>query len=347
MNHLSLLVAISALLGCNGDVGIETRDDDDPSTPGGPRPPGAPGDPSCERIEVGAHPGEIPRIMIVLDKSRSMQTGNIWRPAVDAVEDLTERLNGAAEFGLTLFPNYTGSGLGVDPVLACTQGEVFVDLGPDHAGPIGDVLGDTRPDGNTPTRATLEEVRRATFDPDRERPVVLLVTDGAPNCPSAAPATCTCTSGQDPCSPEHCLDHQAVDAVSALAADGVSTYVIGFNTSDWTNILNEMAAAGATGHDTYFPVEDGPALEAALAEITGTLLSCSYELEEAPYDIQYVRVVVDGAEVEHESRNSERGWRIEGDTTIELVGEACDALRDTSRGHTVEIAVECDPVFLI
>jgi hypothetical protein len=345
MRTLVFLATVATCFACNGDVGIEV---DDGAPPGGPRPPGVPGDPSCQRIEVGAHPGEMPRIMIVLDKSRSMATGNIWRPAVSAVRDLTERLDGAAEFGLTLFPNYTGSLTGtVDPVAACTRGEVFLDVGPMNAGPIGDVLSMSSPDGNTPTRVTLEEVHRVSFDPDREPPVVLLVTDGAPNCAPAPPAVCECTAGSALCNPEHCLDHGAVDAVAALAADGLRTYVIGFNTSEWTNILNQMAAAGGTGHDTYFPVEDGPALEAALAEITGTLLSCSYELDEAPYDIQYVRVVVDGVEVEHESRDPARGWRLQGDTTIELVGDACDALRDTSRGHTVEIAVECDPVFLI
>jgi hypothetical protein len=266
---------------------------------------------------------------------------------VNAVTGLVERLDGQVDFGLALFPDYERERT-VDPLAACTTGGTLIEPMPNASDAISDVLDRTVPAGNTPTASTLATIAGAGIaDPDGRQTLLLLVTDGAPNCSAEPVSACTCTTSTSSCQPEHCLDNSAVDQVRSLAGSGVQTYVIGFRTSRWQEVLDAMAAAGGTGRDMHFPVENESELDAAFAEITGGVLSCSYELDSVPEDIQYVRVVVDGAEAQHESVMSGDGWRLVGDRTVEIIGPTCDALRDTSSGHTVEISVECDPVFLI
>lgn len=76
----------------------------------------------------------------------------------------------------------------------------------------------------------------------------------------------------------------------------LGTYVIGYDTGEWVEVLDRMAAAGDTGRSMHFPVGDQASLESALRAVAGSVVSCTYELV-PPGDVHYVRVTVDGVDV--------------------------------------------------
>jgi hypothetical protein len=206
----------------------------------------------------------------------------------------------------------------------------------------------------TPTATSLQAAGAALAASGLDgRFYVILITDGAPNCNAGlAGATCECV-GADPDScasqPKLCMDDdRTVAAITDLAGVGISTFVIGYDTSVWAPVLDRMAAAGGTSYTTHVEVTDQASLVTALGEIAGGLLSCTYELADAPGDYHYVRVVIDGHDVPHESVHPSgpgSGWRLVGDRTVEILGIECDALRLEGE-HDVTITRECDPVVL-
>ncbi|MBN8467211.1 adventurous gliding motility lipoprotein CglB [Corallococcus exiguus] len=123
--------------------------------------------------------------------------------------------------------------------------------------------GDGRPRGGTPTSASLQFAGSLlTADPDERDQIVILLTDGLPNCNdnnantgASAECRCTleeptqCTTPQSPYFKRGCLDKNAsVTAVETLKARKISTIVIGFgaetSAGDGPSVLNEMARAG-------------------------------------------------------------------------------------------------------
>jgi hypothetical protein len=306
----------------------------------------------CERVHDTR--GVAPNVQIVLDRSGSMiEDVDRWGPAVAALGDLTDALEGQIGFGLTVFPALSG-GCGTGDLRlapALNQGGAIVE---DLQGPSAPSIG-----GGTPTSATLAEVE-ALLTPLDGTSYVLLVTDGAPNCNSAAdPATCSCTREPDTyCrggdlgggaiiepQPALCLDDEATIAqVASLAGAGIRTFVIGYDTLEWSPTLDAMAAAGDTERDTHYPVSDGSALAAALEAISAFVVTCTFELSEAPPRAEYVSVTVDGTPVANvDVVDGDSGWRLEGDRVVTLVGDWCRAVSDGGE-HSIEIVRECEPV---
>jgi hypothetical protein len=180
------------------------------------------------------------RAMIVLDKSSSMVTGTIngtpkWDIAVDAVNGLGNAYESSIELGLTLFP---------DPA-QCAPGKVHVEPALGMAGAISAALAEPPPEsGNwTPMAQTLEAAASepSLMDPSSTRYVVL-VTDGWQWCSPYDPAT----------------RFDGVEAVEALLANGVTTFVVGFGGAVDTLALNKMAVAAGTALPGCDPQGDSP-----------------------------------------------------------------------------------------
>jgi hypothetical protein len=311
-------------------------------------------DNTCESIQIDSDP--VPtHVLVTLDASASMyQPGNNidrWNPAVEAVQNVTGSLEGRLRFGLMRFP-------GEPSTSSCSTGKVAVPTSLDNASDIEDALsGDpgTLTGGGTPTAVSLAEAGNELDKASGDK-YVLLVTDGAPACNSDLdPETCTCVvppsapSREEACNlPENCLDDErTLTTIQDLASQGIGTYVIGFDTDRWSGVLDEMAAAGNTGRDTHIPVGDQSTLESALRDVSESTVPCTYELDMAPSDIQYVRVELDGTMVDHVSVSEDgSGWQLSGDKTVELVGGTCDTIQDGTQ-HQLNITVECEPVQLI
>ena len=299
-------------------------------------------DSACDRLRVEAM-RESSNVLIVLDRSGSMVTddgwGHVtdrWTPAVEAIQAVTTALEDRIAFGLMLFgsDNECGTGTIATPPALGSAGAIADAL----AGRPASVTG-----GGTPTASSLLRARDALMGLEG-RSHVLLVTDGAPNCNAALDGRgCRCTAAS--CiNSGNCLDDIAtVDAIGQLATAEIPTFVIGYGTSDWADVLDAMASAGATGLDTHLAVEDRATLEATLSDIAESIVSCTFELDSLPEDLDYVRVSIDDATVPRTDDPSADGWRRTTTTTVELQGDACATLRD-GNPHGVEIVVECRPV---
>jgi hypothetical protein len=307
-------------------------------------------DAACEAIDVRALPGTA-NVLVVLDRSSSMyreaSTGiegvDRWKGAVTALREVTATLDDRVNFGLMLFANPDA------PAGSTLCGAGKVDVAP-AAGTAGAIAAELTGDPNTltgswtPTAVSLDAARVALSSVEG-RSYVLLVTDGAPNCNDALNASTCRYAGNIPNNPRLCVDDvRTVAAVEALAAAGIPTFVVGYETSEWADVLDRMAAAGGTAYPEHIEVSDGPSLTSALGDIAGSIVSCSYDLEEVPV-IQYVQVTLDGADVQHESVSTGPGaWRLTGERTVELTGAACDTLRDGGT-HSLRIVRQCYELF--
>ncbi len=181
--------------------------------------------------------------------------------------------------------------------------------------------------GGTPTAATLAALL-PTLVAIPGRTVVLLATDGGPNCNPKAdcdatkcipniegapecPATVNCCSAASLYGPTQCLDDDAtVRAIESLFSRGIKTYVVGIpGSAPYASLLNALAVAGGTARTgmaaSYYDVEHISELDDVLASIGATVtLSCRVELAAPPPDSHLVNVYLDGQPVKY----GPNGW---------------------------------------
>ncbi len=278
---------------------------------------GSGGSIDCDTQNINAR-GNPPDILIVLDRSLSMQLGLRWGPSTAAVEMLTSEFENTVQFGLMTFPS--GNSI-------CDPGKLDVPVAPMNASAVNGFIDMTAPTGFTPTADTLSAALAALGD--RSKPVadgiatpayVLLVTDGEPQCPT-----------------EVNMGPRTLEAVKALTKAGIKTYVIGYNLAMGAQLMNQMAQAGGTDH--YFEVSNQQELSDAFHEVTKDVVRCDFTLDQEPSDPSYVRVTIDGQTVE---LNATDGWVIDG-KKVTLQNGSCDTLKDGGN-HLLQVQVECDPV---
>ena len=331
----------TALPVIQGDAGTSSRYDGDASSDGRCTP---------KTVHSDLEPADI---LVVLDRSTSMQEnddGNVdrWTPSKEAVQAVTSSLDSQIRFGLMVFPGGPkeggglggGGGGGPGGGTTCEPGQLEVPIALDTAGEIEGALDGMGLLAGTPTPATLREAHEVlgsgleTPDAPPKRKFVLLVTDGAPNCTNDVVSR----------APDPVAVQDSVDEIESLAADGIKTYVVGYDTQgdpDLEPALNRMAVAGGTGDSEHRPVEDRASLEKTFAEIAGGAISCSYRLESKPSDPSYVLVQVDGEQL---NLNDPNGWVLSKDgQTVTVQGEPCDLLRNGG-AHALTVQILCDKV---
>jgi len=271
---------------------------------------------------------EPPNVYFVIDRSGSMQEIVDGQMKYDAVATasvaLVRRLGAQVNVGAAVFPG---------PLLddGCGTGEEVLPTQPGDPLQVGACAADgdvtrafsrtislpsgTLPIGGTPTGATLARLR-PTLAALPGRTVVILATDGGPNCNSAA--TCdaskcipniehspSCMDGVNCCSPAlygpaSCLDDVAtLAAVGALAQRGIKTYVVGIpGSAPYATLLDELARTGGTARPAsgaaYYEVDHLTELDDILAAIGSTVvLSCHLHLETPPREMSLVNVYLD------------------------------------------------------
>ena len=321
-----------------------------------------------------------PNVYFVVDRSGSMGApieGSVlskYQAARAAITGLLRSIGHRVRYGATVFPpkldpDTCGPG---EEIFSTVRGDPAACSVPGVPGPLLSNfalrLASFTPDGSTPTAATLDALLPTLVELEGETSVIL-VTDGAPNCnfeASCSAEDCTlnienvsvgnhaCTSGYNCCDPAntgpngpgYCADGDATEnAIEALAAEGIETYVIGMPGAEpYAALLNRLAAAGGTARGAeidYYAVGDASALRDALYDIgTGIAIRCSIDLEAPPEDSTRVNVYFDGAVVPGDDPD---GWVWDGDRRIEVRGEACDRLRS---GEILEARVVfgCDTI---
>lgn len=325
----------------------------------------------CMATTVGTGRGS-PDMLIVLDRSGSMRMGGVnrWDPSVSGIKAITASLGDRISFGLMAFPG-TGSGGGgttggaascngiTDPFQylaciamnaggggggtqggsSCQAGSLNVPIAPNNAAVIAAALDAMRPNGATPTAVTLEAAHAelgaaggGTPDQAGISRYVLLVTDGAPNCSGGS------NGGQDSAAVD-----ASVAAIAAMAADGIKTYVLGYGTQNDPQLksaLDRMAVAGNTGDSMHRPVEDEASLVSTFEQISGSVISCNFKLDNTVMDPRKVKVTLDQKQLNIDTAD---GWVLGADfKTVTLQGKACQTIKE--EGHLVNVTVQCEPV---
>jgi hypothetical protein len=228
---------------------------------------------------------ERPNLYFVLDRSGSMketmpnpltgaQTGK-WVAAQRAIYDVLFAMGHRVAYGAAVYPRYGN-------IDSCDAGgEVYRLAAGDSVtyarkgleGPnlrrFMDAISKYGPEGATPTSATLEKLVEPLLAV-AGRTVVILATDGAPNCNAQAvcdaahcipnlegaalPNGGACDAEYNCCQsgayygPPSCIDADAsVAPVQELAERGIATYVIGLPGSEaYAAVLERLAIAGGT-----------------------------------------------------------------------------------------------------
>ena len=310
----------------------------------------ASGPPSCDAGNTGDVCGcldlpllaDPPNMFFLLDRSGSMTDENKWATIRTVIATVIHNIGPRGRFGAGVFPDpkSTDSCAPGIQVMPLEQGDAPAGTwGPTAAAFTFDT--DLSASGGTPTAATITALQPAlTAFPGKT--FVILATDGGPNCDSAVtcdssacianiesdtdctPGGANCCTGEEAI---NCLDSAAtVSAITALAAAGVPTYVIGVpGSGPYGALLNQMALAGGTARPTnpyYFPVDTADAadftstLSTVAAKITAT---CELTLSQAPPDPTQVNVYLDGSVVPQDPTN---GWTLSG-ATVTLQGTTC------------------------
>jgi Mg-chelatase subunit ChlD len=311
-------------------------------------------------------------MLIVLDRSGSMKNGNVnrWDPSVMALKMITSSFGASVNFGLLAFPGKastpppmptqdcstitdlvaqiaciaTEAAGGVARADTCVAGSVEVPIGANNGMAIGAALDRMAPEGATPTAVSLKAAHDAigsgmtVLDDAPKAKYVLLVTDGAPNCSNTGS-----TGGRG-------FDNQAVDQsvaeITAMAKDGVKTFVIGYNTKSDAQLsaaLDRMAQAGGTGDKQHHAIEDGNSLLTEFQKIAGAAASCELVLNMVPANPSFVQVKLDDQQI---NLNDPNGWTISADRRrVTLQGNACSAVAGKEH-HQVSVRVLCEPVVL-
>lgn len=290
-----------------------------------------------------------PLIYLVLDRSGSMLDLDDGVTRYEKVRiatlDLVSSLGALVRVGLTLFPS-PDAGAGTE----CMGG---VEVYPPTVNPGSnfDNALDTQPLGGTPVAATLQNIRPLLLQHPQPR-VVILATDGGPNCNNIEcdEANCIpnivgdCPLAGNCCEPpngtwQNCLDRlPTLDAIQAIVDEGTPVYVVGIPGSEFfASVLNQMALWGSVPVEGqaqyYYRVDDLDSLGEVFKGIASELVSCEFDLSDPPETQDQTNVYFDGEVVPLDPEN---GWVWVDEDTIELVGGACATLKD---GQVVEVQI--------
>jgi hypothetical protein len=329
-------------------------------------------DPGCTAASQTATLRTV-NMLILLDKSGSMgkpglgSTTSKWEAMNNALTTALNKARLTINFGLDLFPRAdvasacTGDTCCATPALGDPL-TVPVGPGADTVPTILNTLASTTPGGGTPMAAALSRALNyytagdgAGLAGDK---YVLLVTDGGPNCDTAAVPSCeatACTRNLDPdpncnlntncCSTAalavNCLDDGSVNTqIQALALAGIKTIVVGIPGSDpYVQYLNLFAQSGekpnpaANATTAYYAVAESAGstgLADTLHAITIDLVkSCVITYTTPPQDPEQVTVLVNCNPVPRDPTDGGDGsyWTLDqAAKTITLGGPTCNTI---------------------
>jgi hypothetical protein len=267
-----------------------------------------------------------PEILLVLDRSSSMErkpegapvgsVATLWTDALGAVDEVVKATQMAVHWGLKMFPTPTGCMVidGVETPNAPNNYDMVIGKAR-TAGTNNTTTGT----GGTPTDTAMTKATTFLKGLTSKNPkYIVLATDGEPTCAAGASA------GLGQAGPA------AVNAITAAAAAGFKTYVVGIAIGGSLATLNEMAVAGGVPRNDptnkFYPVANRADLTAALQVITGQVSNCVFPLDKAPPDKDAVKVTVDNERV---PPNAMEGWSYTSpqNTAIQLNGTWCERVK--------------------
>ena len=189
--------------------------------------------------------------------------------------------------------------------------------------------------GMRPTRGAIDRVTaRLGLNGASDPRVILLITDGMPNCsPGASDAQADDVAG-------------SITSISDARANGTSTFVVGLGISGvpTDTALSNMAIAGGSarsGSPAYFPSSSSADLVATMNALVASM-ACEFSLPPAANDgtIWYDDIGVSAGDYAIPQDLSD-GWSYTDAThaTIQLHGSACATVQSTR--YAVTISFRC------
>lgn len=258
----------------------------------------------CDGVAFEATPVR-PNMLIVLDRSVSMDEsggtgGSKWTIAENSLNGLLDEYGTRARFGLNMFADDGW----------CGSGYTSVPPGDDTESDIRDDVASADPDSNTPIVATMASLVGYSGLMETTRPnYVLLLTDGAESCDDFTTESVTDLREQD---------------------QPVKTFVVGFGSGVNEDQLNALATEGGTalaGDTKYYQADNASQLNTAIDTILGSVLSCSYTLDQVPEDLADLYVYQDDTTVGRDEGHV-NGWDYDaGSGSITFYGAACEAMQ--------------------
>lgn len=288
----------------------------------------------CECSKALAPQGTKARgaaLLFVVDQSGSMtwpfsgggRDVNRWEALTASMTQAVSDLRGSdVHFGMLAFPA-SGAGQGGGGLVINLPWLPPISLGSQLSCGVPDrpqvplastpdamlaLLRAAMPDGATPMGAALASARayleRAPLD--GRRPVVVLVTDGEPNCDDT--------------------EDSVNQEILALRNAGVVTAVLGLEVPESVN-LARLADSGGLAPDNrfgYHRAESPRELTQALSSITTSAVRCDFEVNAELPTWQVVRLLLDGRNLPDDQWTSEQAH--DGKHSVTLSPSLCDAL---------------------
>lgn len=300
----------------------------------------APAEDDCEDSFVFVlkpEAGQVAKLMLVVDRSGSMNEGTRWADIRSGLSEVTTALESAVDFGLLLFPS-----AGLD---ACASGQVSVEPGSQNANSIITALDSLDPLGGTPTYSALETAGEWLHTNNAGGVnYILLATDGGPGCNMNLDwQSCECIPGAT-CmlNGANCLDAvRTSNEVLVLREQGIKTFVVGLpGTEGVGDLLDAMAlAGGASPSGQHISVTNEAELTQALSSLSASVVPCSFELPFEATTAVNLGFTVDGEDVPRDESELD-GWNFSGTQAVTLYGSWCNRLRD-GEPHVFQAAGNC------
>jgi hypothetical protein len=259
----------------------------------------------------------IPQLMLVLDRSGSMNLGldfgsnTRWQETTAAVQYVLRQTRGTVAWGLKNFPTITGCDVLPQVEVPISDDWLPVSNAIAAGSPAQSGAGTPTSDAVAAAAAYLETL--TTPNPK----YIVLATDGLPTCPQTDLALAL----QD-----------TIDQMAAAAAAGFPSFVIGIATAgtEADVALGQMAVAGGrprTGMPAYYPVGDRQSLVTALGQITRSVETCTFPLDRQAPSPEDVAVNVDGTRIMRDATRM-NGWDYGPDNkVVNLYGAACEKVK--------------------
>jgi len=311
-----------------------------------------------------------PNLYFIVDHSGSMgdplpgRPGSKYENALAAISVMLRAVGHRVRYAAGVYPallNGDGCVPGM-PIFPLTAGDspkyaAMGENGPNLDALLKRLVNLPKPNGGTPTAASLRELEPTILGLEGKKTYVVLMTDGAPNCNKALrcgvdacipniehemSSGLACDDNFNCCTPQiggQCVDADASEAaVADLEKAGVDTFVVGMPGSEaYGSMLNRLAIAGNTarpGNTGYYAVSDTDELDLALRSIGAQVaISCELPLSKTPDNPELVNVYFDDRVV---PKSDADGWRYSGENSIEFVGATCDTL---SSGDVLNVQV--------
>ena len=320
-------------------------------------------DASCSTTTADARRLPV-NLLIVLDRSGSMQESGKWVAAQNGLRTLLGRLDGGIRVGLTMFPAPSGVGP-ADRAATYASPVVPIEALSANRSRLLSTLSNASPSGNTPMYCATEGSRNYydAFTMDGSRNVIL-ITDGAPTSECTTAPMCQLLPPDFACLlAQSSVASNEVRVSVARGARGTPPirYFIAGTPDASDTFLSDLAFTGNTARtpdcqrttSCHYRLETGSFeadLSRALDDIRGRAVSCEFAVDADPARVDPTRVNVNvtagggAATVVPRDVDHNNGWDYSpGMRSVVLHGPACDRVL-ADDGAQVRIVFGCPTI---